>query len=160
MAKGYDNLISQLNRMQLNDRAGIAAVNSVLAQMKKRIFQQGKASNGSKIGTYSTNPISISKKAQARNTGKTYFPGGYRQYKSLTGKGANTVNLRNTDQMMMDLSTTVVKKGQYGIGFNNQFNADKMDWNEEKYGKDIVDSTNAEDNTFARVYEFEIKKIE
>lgn len=160
MAKGYDKLIAQLNKMIVNDRAGVAAVNSVLAQQKKRIFQQGKDSSGGKIGTYSTNPISISKKNQARNTGKTYFPGGYRQYKSLTGKGSNTVNLRNTDQMMMDLGTTVIKKGQYGIGFSNQFNADKAEWNEDKYDKDIFSTTNAEDNTFVRVFEFEINKIE
>jgi len=146
--------------MIVNDRAGVAAVNSVLAQQKKRIFQQGKDSSGGKIGTYSTNPISISKKNQARNTGKTYFKGGYRQYKSLTGKGSNTVNLRNTDQMMMDLGTTVVAKGQYGIGFNNHFNADKAEWNEEKYDKDIFTTTTSEDNTFMRVYEFEIGKIE
>jgi hypothetical protein len=160
VAKGYANLISQLNRMIINDRAGIAAVNSVLAQQKKRIFENGKSSAGSKIGSYSTTPISISKKNQARNTGKTYFKGGYRQYKSLTGKGSNTVNLRNTDQMMMDLGTTVVGKGKYGIGFNNQFNADKAEWNEEKYGKEIFATTTQEDNTFMKVYEFEIGKIQ
>jgi len=160
VAKGYDKLISQLNKMIINDRAGIAAVNSVLAQQKKRIFQQGKASNNTKIGNYSTEPISISKKNQSRNTGKTYFKGGYRQYKSLTGKGSSTVNLRNTDQMMMDLGTTVVKKGQYGIGFSNQFNADKAEWNEERFKKEIFATTSGEDNTFMRVYEFEIGKIE
>lgn len=160
MAKGYDKLISQLNKLIVNDRAGIVAVNSVLAQQKKRIFQQGKDSSGGKIGSYSTTPISISKKNQARQTGKTYFKGGYRQYKSLIGKGASTVNLRNTDQMMMDLGTTVVARGKYGIGFSNPFNADKADWNEERYDKEIFNTTNQEDNTFVRVYEFEIKKIE
>lgn len=160
MAKGYDKLISQLNKLIVNDRAGIAAVNSVLAQQKKRIFQQGKDSNGSKIGSYSTTPISISKKNQARQTGKTYFKGGYRQYKSLIGKGSGTVNLRNTDQMMMDLGTTVVARGKYGIGFSNPFNADKAEWNEERYEKEIFNTTTQEDNTFVRVYEFEIKKIE
>lgn len=160
MAKGYDKLIVQLNKMIVSDRAGLAAVNSVLAQQKKRIFQQGKDSSNGKIGSYSTEPISISKKNQARQTGKTYFKGGYRQYKSLIGKGANTVNLRNTDQMMMDLGTTVVSKGKYGIGFSNQFNADKAEWNEERYDKKIFETTTQEDNTFARVYEFEINKIE
>ena len=160
MAKGYDKLIVQLNKMIVSDRAGLAAVNSVLAHQKKRIFQQGKDSSNGKIGSYSTEPISISKKNQARQTGKTYFKGGYRQYKSLIGKGANTVNLRNTDQMMMDLGTTVVAKGKYGIGFSNQFNADKAEWNEERYDKKIFETTTQEDNTFAKVYEFEVNKIE
>ena len=140
-------------------KAGIAAVNSVLSAQKKRIFQDGKASNESKIGTYSTTPISISRKSQAKQTGKTYFKGGYRQYKSILGKGASFVNLRNTDQMMMDLSTRVVAVNEFGIGFNNNFNADKSEWMEEKYKKDIFSTTVKEDNLFVKVFEFEINKI-
>lgn len=158
--KGYDALIRQVNAMVNAKNAGIAAINSVLAAQKKRIFQNGKASDESKIGTYSTTPISISKKSQAKNTGKTYFKGGYRQYKSLLGKGASFVNLRNTDQMQMDLSTQVVGNNEFSIGFNNEFNADKMEWNEEKYGKKIADTTVKEDNLFVKVYEFEINKIQ
>lgn len=158
--KGYDRLIAQINKMLSTERAGIAAVNSVLAVQKKRIFVDGKASANQKIGTYGTNPISISKKNQSRNTGKTYFKGGYREYKSLTGKGSNHVNLRNTDQMMMDLGTTVVSSGSYGIGFNNQFNADKAGWAEEKYGKEIFTTTTKEDDLFVKVLEFEINKID
>jgi len=157
--KGYDALINQVNAMIRDKKAGIAAINSVLAAQKKRIFQDGKASNESKIGTYSTTPISISKKSQAKNTGKTYFKGGYRQYKSLTGKGSSFVNLRNTDQMMMDLSTQLVAVNEFGIGFNNDFNADKSEWMEEKYKKDIFSSTVKEDNLFVKVFEFEINKI-
>lgn len=146
--------------MLSTERAGIAAVNSVLVIQKKRIFQQGKASDESKIGTYSTTPISISKKQQAKNTGKTYFKGGYREYKSILGKGSNFVNLRNTDQTMMDLGTTVVSKNQYGIGFNNDFNADKAEWAEENYNKPIFATTTKEDDVFLRVFEFEVNKIE
>ncbi len=158
--KGYDRLIAQVNRMMSTERAGIAAVNSVLVIQKKRIFQEGKASDESKIGKYSTKTISISKKQQAKNTGKTYFKGGYREYKTLLGKGSSTVNLRNTDQTMMDLGTTVVARNQYGIGFNNEFNANKIEWAEEKYGKEIISTTTKEDNTFLKVFEFEINKIE
>lgn len=157
--KGYDALIKQVNAMINAKNAGIAAINSVLAAQKKRIFQDGKASNESKIGTYSSDPISISKKRQAKQTGKTYFKGGYRQYKSLLGKGASFVNLRNTDQTMMDLGTQVVGNNEFGIGFTNEFNADKMEWTEEKYKKKIADTTTKEDNLFVKVYEFEINKL-
>lgn len=158
--KGYDTLIRQINSMINAKNAGIAAVNSVLAAQKKRIFVDGKASDGSKIGTYSTTPASISKKNQARNTGKTYFKGGYRQYKSLIGKGSSFVNLRNTDQMQMDLSTQTIGVNEFGIGFNNDFNADKMKWNEERFNKEISNTTNKEDNLFVKVFEFEINKIQ
>lgn len=157
--RGYNNLISQLNAMIRNKKAGIAAVNSVLAAQKKRIFERGKDSNNSQIGRYSTNPISISRKQQARQTGKTYFKGGYREYKSLIGKGSGFVNLRNTDQMQMDLSTQVVGNNEFAIGFTNNFNADKMEWAEERFGKEISDTTTKEDNLFVKVFEFEINKI-
>lgn len=158
-SKGYDILINDINKLLRNDRVMIAATNSVLVEQKKRIFQQGKASNEQRIGVYSTKPISISRKNQARNVGKTYFKGGYQEYKGLTGKGSNFVNLRNTDQMMMDLSTFVLGKGEYGIGFNNDFNADKRDWMEDKYRKDIFSTTSKEDNLFEKVVVFELEKI-
>ena len=159
MVKGYDVLIADLNRIISNDRVMIAATNSVLAMQKKRIFEDGKASNESKIGSYATKPISISKKRQAKITGKTYFSGGYREYKSLTGKEAGFVNLQDTGQMMIDLGSTVVGPNEYGIGFSNTFNADKSEWNETKYKKEIFATTDREDDLFIKVLEFELAKI-
>lgn len=154
--RGYDVLISDINRLIRSERIYIGAVNSVLAAQKERIFVNGQSSNGSKIGSYSTKPISISRKNQARSTGKTYFKGGYREYHSLIGKGSGFVNLRNTDQMMMDLGTTVTGN-EYGIGFNNTINGDKRDWMEEKYGKEIFNTTDQEDDIFIKVIESKIE---
>lgn len=160
MVSGYDKLIAQLNRMMQTDAIMVATLNSVLAGQKKRIFQDGKDANSSKIGSYSTRPISISRKNQSRNTGKTYFPGGYREYKGLTGKGNATVNLRNTDQMMMDYGVQILGRKEYGLGFNNQFNFNKSEWNEEKYNKEIFAESDADAKTFQRVFEFELNRIE
>ncbi len=136
----------------------LAATNTVLAQQKRRIFQDGKAANESQIGTYGTKPISIAKDKQARNTGKTYFKGGYREYKSLVGKGSSFVNLRNTDQMMMDLGTTVVSPKEFGIGFQNELNGNKSQWMEDKYNKDIFTTTDREDELFLNVVNFELNR--
>lgn len=153
--RGYDILINDINRLIRSERIYIGAINSVLAAQKERIFVKGQSSDGSKIGTYGTKPISISRKNQSRNTGKTYFKGGYREYKSLIGKGSSFVNLRNTDQMMMDLGTNVAGN-EFGIGFTNTFNADKRDWMEEKYSKDIFNTTDQEDDIFIKVIESRI----
>lgn len=158
--KGYDALISQVNRMRQTERIMVATLSTVLSEQKKRIFQSGKDADSGKIGTYSTKPISISKKDQARQTGKTYFKGGYREYKSLIGKGSSTVNLRNTDQMMMDYGVHVLGRNQYGLGFNNKFNFDKSNWNEEHFDKEIFAESDAEHRTFERVFEYEINRIE
>lgn len=158
--KGYDSLISQLNKMMQTERIMIASLNTVLAKQKERIFQKGNDADGSKIGSYSTNPISISRKNQSRNTGKTYFKGGYREYKGLTGKGNSYVNLRNTDQMMMDYGVHILGKDEYGLGFTNAFNFNKSEWNEEKYDKEIFAESEEEAKLFLRVFEFELNKIE
>lgn len=159
MVTGYEVLIADINRVLQNERVLIAAANSVLIRQRDRIFNQGKASDESKIGQYGTKPISISRNRQAKQTGKTYFKGGYREYKSLTGKESGFVNLQDTGQMMMDLGTTVVAKGEVGIGFSNQFNADKSEWAEEKYKKEIFASTDDEDELFSKVIEFELDKL-
>lgn len=158
--KGYDALISQINKLMRPDAIMVATLSTVLAQQKKRIFQAGKDANASKIGSYSTKPISIARKDQSRNTGKTYFKGGYREYKSLTGKGSATVNLRNTDQMMMDYGVHVLGPKQYGLGFNNKFNFDKSNWNEEHFDKEIFGESDAEGKTFERVFQYELNRIE
>lgn len=158
--KGYDSLINQLNKMMQTDRVMVASLSTVLAEQKNRIFQKGQDANNGRIGTYSTKPASVSRKAQSRNTGKTYFKGGYREYKGLTGKGNSFVNLRNTDQMMMDYGVHVLGRNEYGLGFNNQFNFNKSEWNEERFDKEIFAESDKEGELFLRVFEFELNKIE
>lgn len=118
-----------------------AALSSVLALQKKRIFSQGQDAAMTKIGTYSTKPESISKKNQAVNTGKTYFKGGYSEYKKIIGKNPGFVILRNTDQMMMDWNVFVLGENKYGLGFSNDFNFNKSNWMEDKYKKEIFDES-------------------
>lgn len=157
--KGYDSLFAQVDAMLDHGRIMIPAMNSVLAAQKKRIFQDGKASNDGNIGQYSTKPASIAKKNQSRQTGKTYFKGGYREYKGLTGKGNSIVNLRNTDQMMMDLGTFRLSQNEFGIGFSNEFNHKKSEWNEKHFGKDIFKTTSSEDEVAMKTIDFEIKNL-
>lgn len=119
------------------------SLSTVLAIQKPRIFEQGQDSKKTKIGKYSTTPISISKKNQARNTGKTYFKGGYAEYKSAIGKNPGFVNLRNTDQMMMDYQL-IVNGDRFGFGFQNHFNYEKSEWLQDKYDKNVFDLTEQE----------------
>lgn len=141
-----DELITFFNRVAKairSPRPRKIAATTALALQKDRIFSKGQASDGSQIGQYSTNPISISKSKQARNTGQTYFKGGYSEYKTAVGKNPGYVNLRNTDQMMMDYG--VIQDGdEVGLGFQNDVNRDKSNWMTDKYGKDIFDLNDRE----------------
>lgn len=157
MAKEIDNLIQRINRAVHSEKAMRTALTSVMAIHKPRIYESGADSSKSQIGTYSTNPISISRKNQARNTGKTYFKGGYAEYKSAIGKGG-TVNFRNTDQMMMDYQIIQIGK-QFGFGFQNTENFNKSQWLQEKYDKDVFDISEDELKVLGDVHQAEVNKL-
>lgn len=157
MANELKNLVDKINNAIRGERVKRVALTTALAIHKPRIFQKGQDSTGSTIGQYGTNPISISKKNQARNTGKTYFKGGYAEYKSAVGKNPGYVILRNTDQMMMDYGL-VSNGADFGIGFQNQVNADKAGWMTEKYDKEIFALSDSEVNVLASVIVEHIKQ--
>jgi hypothetical protein len=150
VAKEYDDLIKKINAAVKSERNLRTALTTTLAIHKPRIFVQGFDAKGAKIGRYSTTPISISKKRQARNTGKTYFKGGYAEYHSSIGKGGTDVILRNTDQMFMDYGIQGVGLN-LGFGFQNSENYNKSQWMQEKYQKGIFDLSKYEIDQLTKV---------
>jgi hypothetical protein len=160
VANEFIDLFNKINSVIRSDRNLRTALTSTLAVHKPRIFNQGFDSKGAKIGTYSTTPASISKKSQARNTGKTFFKGGYAEYKRAVGKNPGFVTLRNTDQMMMDYG--LQGSGlSYGFGFQNTENFKKSQWMEDKYKKTIFNLSRNEENVLTNVLtDFLIKGIQ
>lgn len=154
MANELTALMQTINAAIRSERNKRIALTTVLAVHKPRIFNSGYDARGVRIGTYSTNPISISKKSQARATGKTYFKGGYAEYKTAVGRNPGYVNLRNTDQMYVDYGLV----GSTGFGFSNSENYKKSQWMEEKYKKDIFVLSTNELNILADVLVDQIKK--
>jgi hypothetical protein len=148
VANELTQFMRKLTAVIQSDKLMRIALTTTLSVHKPRIFQKGMDADGGKIGTYSTKKISISKKNQARQTGKTVFEGGYSEYKTAIGKNPGYVNLRNTDQMMMDYGI-VVSAGQFGFGFQNDENYNKSQWMEEKYNKDIFDLSKEEEEVLS-----------
>jgi hypothetical protein len=143
VANEIKGLVDRINNAIRDEKFKRIALTTTLAIQKQRIYVQGLDSKGSQIGTYSKKPASISKKNQARNTGKTYFPGGYSEYHAAIGKGGDKVVLRNTDQEMMDYG--LIQNGQeFGFGFQNSLNAEKAGWHVDKYKKEIHALTDKE----------------
>lgn len=154
-----EELINDLLRLERNTQKIILkGLNSILAVQEERIHRKGLAGDGGKIGKYSTNPVSISKKNQARNTGQTYFPGGYAEYKRKIGFSGGSVNLENTGQMKQDYSVIPLDGGG-GLGFKNPKNADKSEYVEDHFKKDIYVPTKQEEELFDKIINFEIDKI-
>lgn len=158
MANEWGNILNDINRLRRNDRAVRIALTTVFAVHKQRIFNKGQTAEAGKIGTYSKVPISIARKNQARATGRTYFKGGYSAYKSAIGKNPGFVNLRNTDQMMMDYTFQIIGNDTYGFGFSNDFNFDKVGWLEDKYDKNIFDESNSEGALMEKILTQELER--
>lgn len=157
MAKEIQDLIQRINKAVKSEKAMRVALTSVLAEHKPRIFESGQDANKSKIGKYSTKPISIARKNQARNTGKTYFKGGYAEYHQAIGKGSD-VNFRNTDQMQMDYG--IIQNGnQFGFGFQNNENYNKSQWLQDKFDKDVFDLTQRELDILGDIHLAEVEKL-
>ena len=128
---------------------------TMLPVVKNRIFGEGKASDGSSIGTYSTKPmyadigqpmgktgrsIFTSGKKKGQNHKSHYFGNGYAGYKATTGSGQlGGVNLTLSgefaDQFVV-LDT--------GYGWTNSEMTNRALFFEKKYGKKIFDLTDDE----------------
>jgi hypothetical protein len=147
----------KMNAAIRSSKAQRIAVNTVLPIHKKRIFQDGLDADGARIGVYSTNPIDIPKKKQARDTGKTKFKTGYAEYKTAIGKNPGYVNLQNFGSMMADYG--VMQSGtDLGLGFQNPHNYDKSMWLQDKYGKQIFHHSQSEIDLLMNVLMFELNK--
>jgi hypothetical protein len=127
------NLGKSLETIFNNDYLLRPVAIEVLPMMTERIHQEGKASDGSQIGTYSNS---------------------YLKYREKNKRGSDPkVIVSLTRQLENDWSVLETPKG-YGIGFTNSFNADKLRWVEDVKKKEIGALTQTEiDYAFERINE-------
>lgn len=93
-----------------------------IANMKDRIHDEGKASDGGQIGEYNNSYLKL------------------RQEKF--GRSADTkVIVSLTRQLENDWAVIATPNNGYGIGFNNPFNTQKARWVEEQKKKIIFNLT-------------------
>ena len=124
-----------------SNNAGFYAVaGSTHGEVIERIFDDGLASDGTKIGEYSTKPISISKSKQVVKTGQSYFKGGYKEYRDKAGRQTEYVDLALSTQLRREFSTNVeFNEGAWTWSIVQ--NKDKANGNEKRFGKKIFSLT-------------------
>lgn len=88
----------------------------LLGDMRERIHEQGKKTDGSQLGSYNNQYL----KTRVRRYNRT---------------ASRRVILSLTRQMENDWSIIPLGNATYGLGFKNSFNADKAGWAEERYGR-------------------------
>ena len=141
---------------------------TLAAEVRERVHEQGLDSNGQAIGTYSTGYM-VKRTGSYKNAGKNdagFATKGSKSVFSIKKKKAvktkkskrilyNRTNdtkviLSLTRQMENDFSTGAKNKnvskisGGYGIGWKNEINFKKAEWNETRYKKKIFNLTAGE----------------
>lgn len=164
--------------------AFLATVKDAVGNMGVRIFEEGKNSSGSTIGTYKNNNelyVSDSRSPRAGNhkgkpneqgkskTIKTTYYESYKGFRSKQGRESNFVNLRLFGRLMSDFfnapvsdrvpaeaSPIMVDTFQYYTRVRDE-NTGKMKGAEAKYGR-IFAHTKEERERFNRTLNFELNK--
>jgi hypothetical protein len=116
-------LLKKMNRIAKTNQVEVFVATSMLATTADRIFTQGKDASNSAIGEYSD--------------------GYMKQRKRMNYPSTNKVILQATRQMANDWSVISTGKS-LGLGFKNSENANKSEYVESTYKKDIFKHTDQE----------------
>lgn len=152
---------------------------ATLSNIHKRVHTDGKASDGSLIGTYSKSYLAVrsgnfqnasrvkrgAKKGQHKEAKKLGEAGTHIRGNNM-GSSRPTYN-RGTDPKVVlsltrymenDLSVIPLSSGGYGVGYKNPLNLEKAKWAEATYDKRIWALTSEEENDVRAVASSYVKK--
>ena len=128
------------------DKLTRAVASTQFANMKRRIHNEGKDSDGNDIGTYSPSYL---KYRQVGYKGTVYTKGPNKgESRGEKNKKPNRTSdpkvvLSLTRQMESDMNIFRIQNG-WAIGYQTDLSFDKSQWNEHTYGKKIFDATQKE----------------
>lgn len=181
-------IVRQITELAENDKPLFEAVGSITAMRNRRIFNDGKNSNGGKIGAYSTKRmLATQKQFLTKNSfkptmvkqknGKSRplflkFPnskkavpvmvleGGYKEFRQLNGRPTNTVNLNLYGLVRSDFTTfQPVSKNKFISGPFRDENQKKLLGLQRKYGSPIALHTKEERAEMLRIMLEQTMKI-
>lgn len=137
----------------------VPAANRMRANVINRISNDGKATDGSKIGSYSTKPAYFSKaqfvrkgsfkpQGKVRKGTKTmYIPTGYHGLRQIQGRRTDMKNLQYSGDMLLDFRQET-QGSDILIGFIKKKESDKRKGNEKRAGKKILTPSQQEINEY------------
>lgn len=141
-------------------RIRVPAANALLAATKNRITDEGRASDGSKIGSYSTKPAYYSRKkfvkkgafkGVGKNGGKPrktmYIADGYKGFRGVQGLQTAFVNMELSGDLMLSYVSVPKENGNITQGLNTQVSANKRAGLEKGF-KPFLRSTKEEIDEF------------
>lgn len=146
----------------------------VLSASRERIHERGQASDAVTIGAYDQKPMYVPVRAypppgeamgkhragpfaNGRERRSRYLPGGYNEYKTLTGQNTGGVNLVLTGELRDGYQVIQTSEG-YGLGWTDEPLRARADALEAKYGKKIWHPTDEERSAMAAQMAQELKR--
>ena len=153
----FINGLNDIKAEMVLDSILLPAANRVISQFKRRIFNDGEAASGAKIGNYSTKPAGFSRRQFVKKStfiggsdgGDTMqFKGGYKEFRQLQGRQTAFVDLRLSGSL--ENSIQLVKDGENAIliAITNEAEAKKARENEKRFSKVIFSLSESEKKTF------------
>ena len=140
----------------------VPAANKMRATIINRIANEGRATDGSKIGAYSRKPGYYTQKQFVRRgafqavgkSGKAtfadgrphrsmYLQGGYGQLRDIQGRRTDVMNLQYSGDMLLDFQQQATDTAIL-IGFTKKKESDKRKGNEQRAGKKIFQASQTE----------------
>ena len=141
-----------IEEMSKTGRVFGQAVATVHGEIGQRIFQDGKAVDGNKIGTYSTKPGYFKMPTQEK---AKFYDGGYKEFRQANDRESSFVNLVLTSTLQTDFNTGLKKVSpvKYQSRLKNVDNAKKVADLENKYNTEIFGISDAERNRIIELIE-------
>lgn len=155
------SLIKKMNALAKTSRMELSVATTMLGNTADRIFHQGKAADGNIIGKYTIGYAKQRAKVGLSISRKIILQGfmatnpGTKANRNAPGTTNYTTNYTH---MVNDWSVINTSE-QLGLGFKNEFNANKSEWVEETYGKPIFEHTKDELTLLGKLLDKEIKKV-
>lgn len=178
------NLDIKILSLKEDNKPFEVGIYTVISQMIPRIFEDGMATNGSKIGSYNnTKPIYVNtsinspvKDAPRGKDGKDTFKNGkkkkttyyqsYKEFRQKQGRESGFVNIDLTGELKLDIAKGEssidinkfkINSNEYRITVTKEINSKKVKGLEKKYGQ-VFMPTNGEIEKMVEVIDFELKK--
>lgn len=175
----FENLRAALTAVvSWKNRTQTVAMKQLEADMKERVFNDGKAADGSSIGHYSIKPLYATQdefsvrskfKPQGKNSSSQYFqtgnkrksqyvPGGYKELRAIQGFSTETVNLDYTGSLRHSITVGTVGTNVV-LGFADKERFEIAEGNEGRFHKEIFTPSKRERETVTKVVFHELDKI-
>jgi hypothetical protein len=166
------------------DKAKVAGANQIEADFKTRVFTNGKKTDGSDIGSYSTDPTYVSidgakkkygsqlKSSALQPIGKTgsrkfkngnphkseYFGDGYSGFRAKVGRQNQKIDLNLTGNLQDSIATGLTQTGLQ-LGFINGAAAELADHHDTRFGEIFTTSDEEQDAVIEVMSEIIIEEL-